>query len=515
MQKEISLLSAAIFIASILLLSACAKERDKTLTITGNVKIDRGSTEDGINFFSTPLEDFFLSPLVAIDIATNKYQKILVKEVISLEGGRVWDIRLKDNVRFHDGTPLTANDVVFSIEKRKEMAPSLGAIRQAEATDRMTVRLRLDNPLSDISDMLSLIFVYPSHILTQEEYWRKIFLKNPIGSGPFKFERWLERGMVFVANKEYFEGRPHIDRISYISEGDEKRRVTYLLKGEADVALPVSPYTAHFIRKDPRFYLNEFPLPSYSALFLNTRSQILSDSLVRKAVNMAVNKGSLIDKGLQVAALPVTSPFTADMLPENYSETPYGYDPKMAAALLKEAGWRDKDGDGVLEKNGTRLRVRLLYSSASEEFKRVAVIIAQQLYEIGIEVQSGPVDYTAFAGKGLLSLKYDALLDSKGVFNPESTWKSRSLYGSNTFNYSDYSNKEVDDLFEQAKKTTDTNEVKRIYARIDRTIHEDAPAVFLYAPAYCTAANRRFKGAKGHIGTPLDTYKIKDWDLER
>ena len=512
MLKKAIFFSIAALILSFLIFQSCKNNNGKPLTICGNIKIDRHSTETNTSIFYTPLEDFFLSPLVHYDPNTNEYRQIIIKEARPLEGGKAWDIELKDNVRFHDGTTLTADDVAFSIEKRKEFSARLLNIRQTKALDKKSIRLSLDNPVSDISDLLSFISVYPSHIFRQEEAWRKTFLEKPVGSGPFKFKRWLKNGVEFAANEDYFEGRSRIGKIVYISEDDENKRLSYILEGTADImAAPVSPKIAGFVKRDPQFHINELPLPYYSAIFLNNRSKIFSESRVRKAVNLAVNREYLIAKGVEGAGVPAYSPFMKNMLPEEYSIIPYNYDPKAALALLKEAGWRDKNKDGVLEKGGKRLRLRLYYLKGSEEFKVLADIISQQLYEVGIEVDTMPFEYP-LQGKYLRSAGYDALLVSKGSFYFESVWQTRSLFGDKTYNYSGYSNKDVDALFEQARKTADPDEVKRIYGRIDRIIHEDAPAVFLYNPVSYTAANKRFKGAEGFNGSPYDIYKIKDWE---
>lgn len=511
MLKKATIFFIAALILSFLIFQSCKNSNDKTLTICGNIKIEKGSTENNVNFFYTPLEDYFLSPLVHYDPYANKYRQIIIKEARPLEDGKAWDIELKDNVRFHDGTPLTADDVAFSIEKRKEMSANLGAISQTKVLNKKSIRLSLDNPVSDISDILSCIYVYPSHIFREEEQWRKTFLEKPVGSGPFKFKRWLKNGVEFAANEDYFEGRSRIDKIVYISEDDENKRLSHLLAGTADIITPVSPKIADFLKRDPQFHLNELPLSYYSALFLNNQSKMFSDSRVRKAVNMAVNREHLIAKGVEGAGIPAYSPFMKNMLPEEYSITPSNYDPKAALALLKEAGWRDKNKDGVLEKDGKMLRFRLYYLKGSEEFKVLADIISQQLYEVGIEVDTVPFEYTLQA-KNLRSAEYDALLTSKDSFYPESIWQSRLLYGEKTYNYSDYSNKEVDELFEQVMKTKDPGKIKRIYNRIDQIIHEDAPAVFLYTPVTYTAVSKRFKEAERFNSTPYDTYKIKDWE---
>lgn len=509
--KKAVILVLALVLPLIATLISCTNTKKKTLTIAGNIKIDRSSTENGVNFFFTPLEDFISTPLLTI-AADFQPRPILLKEARPLDGGKVWDIEIKENVRFHDGTMLTADDVAFSIEKRREIYQLLRSIRQTEVVDNKTVRLTLEAAQPDINDILNTIYVYPRHIFRPDIPWKETFLKNPIGSGPFRFKRWLRNGVELAANKDYFEGRPKIDRVVYISENNERSRLNMLLKGEADAITSVNPETATFIDKDPKFYVNRLPLPFYMALFLNNRSPIFVDRAVRKAVDMAIDREFIIKKAIGGAGVVASTPFMKNMLPDDYTVSPPTYDPKEAVRLLKEAGWRDSDNDGVLKKNGRRLRFTLYYSAAGAECKKIADAIFQQLYEAGFEVDARQLEYTELGEDKIASLKYDALLGSLAPFSPEYKWGSRDLHGPEIRNYSDYSNKEVDALFEKTISIKDPEEIKRIYARIDRIIREDAPAAILYSPVFFTASNRRFKDAEAFDGTPYAIYKIKEWE---
>lgn len=512
MKKAAAYLLAAV-LPFLLIIASCSKAKEKTLTICGTIVMDRTSTVSGTNFFQNNLEDFLFTPLSNID--TNyKVHNILIEEARPVTNGATWDIRLKAGVRFHHGKPVTARDVAFSIERGMESGSSrLNRIIQMEAINENILRLRLDSPLSNVSDFLSDIPVYPRDIFSrQDEHWQKTLLRKPVGSGPFKFSRWLTNGIELIANDDYFEGRPKLDKIIYLYEKDEGKRLSHLLKGTADLLTQVSPEATRFIEKDTRFYVNRMITPYYVALFLNNRSPLFNDKTVRRAVNLAINREYLIGKGVSGAGVPAYGPFLKEMLPEDYIGPTAGYDPKTAAQLLMEAGWVDRDGDRIIDKKGEGFRLRLYYPADIAEFKKLTDLIAQQLFEIGIKVEAIPVTFIELMGRYFPSGEYDAILTDIGAFLQDSTWQSKSVHGSNSYNFSDYSNKDVDALLDQARETTDSHEKKRINSVIDKIIHEDAPAVFLYNPVSYSVVNRRFKEAEGFKESPYNFYKIKDWD---
>lgn len=510
MSKKLTALSlSAVLPLLFLTFYSGARARGKTVTICGTVKIDRVSTAPGVNFFSTQLEDLLFTPLANFDSRNLHY--ILVEDAKPLRDGSLWEIKLKGGVRFHNGQPLTAEDVAFSIEKRREIDSSLNQIRWTRVLDSRRIRLKFAKPQRDVDRYLTSIYVYPRGIFRPGEKWQEALLKDPVGSGPFKFSRWLDSGIELIANDNYFDGRPKIEKVVYIYEKDENRRITHLLNGTADILTPVSPEAARFLENDPGFSVNKLISPYYTAVFLNNRSPLFEDKSVRKAVNMAIERGHIIETGLNGGGAPAHGPFPQDMLPDGYGSQKFEYAPKAAVSLLSGAGWNDADGDGVVEKDGKRFRFRLYYMTDQEELHRVAGIIAQQLFEVGIEVETVPVTNAKFM-ENFPSGGYDAVLTTISALVPERTWQSRSLRFPNSYNFSDFINNDADMLFDKAMNAKDPLEVKRIYGRIDRIIYEDSPAIFLYNPVSYSAASMRFKNAEKFRDTAYDFHKIKDWE---
>lgn len=493
-----------IILPSLILLSSCSeRHRDSQLVIYSLTEIDGVSTSDNHNFFGNSIESILFNLPTLLD--TNyQYHNILIEDTWHSSDWKVWRIRLRDGVRFHNGQPLTAGDVEFSIKKRMEEGSSrYSAIREISIVNDRELLLRLDIPIFDIFDLLEVV-VHSAKLFKADEPWQKTLLKNPIGSGPFRFSKWLNKGIEFTANGDYFEGRPKIDRVLWFYEKNEDRKLNLLLKGEADLLTPISPKAARFLERDSRFYVTKTTTPFYAAIFLNNKSPLFKDKSVRKALNMTINKEWLIEKGLEGAGMPASGPFMQGMLPDGYIPSTYGYDPKSAAQLLKEAGWSGSK---------KRFKFKLYYVIDINEMKRIADMIARQLFEAGVEVECVPVRYNEFLNKQFISGEYDAILNTLNSFSGKATWQSRSIHGSSSLNFSNYSNKDVDTLFDQAKITPDGKEKSGIYGEIDRIIYEDAPAVFLYAPVWFSAINKRFKGAGDFKGDPYSYYKIKDWSV--
>lgn len=171
--------------------------------------------------------------------------------------------------------------------------------------------------------------------------------------------------------------------------------------------------------------------------------------------------------------------------------------------------------DGIMEKSGNRFSFTILYMKETDDYKKVAGLIARDLFEVGIEARVEAVQ-TEILRDRIKTDDYDTALwiqasSSGKILGP--TWQTPSLHEDKSENISRYSNKEVDALIEETKASQNREDRKKIFAGIQRIIHDDAPAVFLYHPVYFSAVNKRFKGGEELVATPYSWYRIKDWTL--
>lgn len=488
------MLIKALIALLLLALPSCTKPQEDVLVIADTGKIDKESADDPAILLNLAIGGL-LDTSFLIEGNDRVFHYLLAEEVKTLPGKKAIEIKIRKGVRFHDGREITENDVAASIseimEEDKYIKERYGRLK-VEIVGKLRFRITGDKPLSNVESLLSNLYLSS---------------KNLTGTGPYKFLRWTDNGVELTANNDYFEGAPKLKKVVYRYEPDERRRVNMLLKGEADLLVWLSPEMAGFLKEDSKFYVKEWPSEFYSAIFLNNESHLFRDKALRKAVSMAIDRDKLIKKVLKGGGIKTLTPLPAQIF---HTENNAGYRPREAIRLLKDSGWRDADGDGVLEKNGNKLRFRLYYDVNMEEYKKMADIISQDLFEIGMSVEAIPGDMSESTGRYFKSGGYDAVLSGKSSHDSVNMlmWNSSSLA-----NISRFSNMEMDSLISRLKGAADIEQKKEIYSKMQRIFEEEVPAAFLYNPAIFTAVSKRFKGAEDFVGSVYSIYKIKDWSI--
>lgn len=484
------------------ILSFCSKGEESVLVAIDNFRANKESLTD-INRFAESIPGLLMLQTLLYTDNEGIPRKVLVEEIKALTGGRVIEIRLRDGVKFHDGRRLTADDVVASINRLKGVDKKFEVrLRniKAEVLNSLALRLTSDAPITNVYLILGDIIVLPpagSDALN--------------GTGPFRFVRWLDNGMELAANREYFEGRPKLDKIIYLYEENERKRLSNLLNGKADLMVNLSPEAAMFLENESGFYVKKLPFYCY-ALYFNCESPFFRDKAVRRAVSMAIDRDYIIRKVYKGGVTEASHPFPPAMLPTLNGTA---YQPKEAARLLREAGWRDRNKDGILEKNGMKLRFLLYYIKEAVEYRKVIDLMSQYLFEVGIEMEVVTLNLDDFNKIRFRSGNYDAFLSAHSTSDSINyiTWHSQMIGRHEARNYSRYGNKEVDQLLEQLGTASDVKAKKKIYARMQEIFNEEVPAAFLYNNAVYTAVNKRFNGAEDFAGDTYNVYKIKDWSI--
>lgn len=492
----IKVLIALLFFA----LPSCNKPQKDVLVIADVGKLDKESADDPAILWNSVIGGLVFSSLSYVDndlVAHN----LLVEDVRARSGGKAIEIKIRKGVRFHDGREVTESDVAASIsrimEEDKYLKERYGQFKVA-IVDKLKIIITGDKPLPEpYKDIAVLPNLY-------------VFSNDLIGTGPYRFQRWIDNGVELTANNDYFEGAPKLKKVVYRHEPDERKRVNMLLNGEVDLLVWLSPEIASFLKTDSSLYINEIPSGFYSAIFLNSESPLFRDKALRKAVSMAIDRDKLIKKVLKGGGVKAFGPLPSQFFrPENNAAIT-SYRAREAVRLLKDAGWRDADGDGILEKNGKKLKFRLYYDINLGECKKMADLISQDLFEIGIGAEATPANINEFTDRNFEAGSYDAVLFSKSSHDSINmlAWDSPSLA-----NISRFSNREIDSLLGRLRAETDIEQKKEIYSKMQRIFEEEAPAVFLYNPLIYTAVNKRFKGAEDFVGNVYSIYKIKDWSM--
>lgn len=426
------------------------------------------------------------------------------------EDGLTLTFHLRDDVQWQDGTPFTADDVLFTYQTLidpKTLTPyseSYKQVKSAEVLDPRTIRFTYDQPYCPALESWSLAIV-PKHLLAEplargEDLSKLPFTRDPVGTGPYRLKEWKSQERIeLVSNHDYFEGRPWIDRwVSRVIPDPATQFLQLKAGGIDEMGLTPTQWTrqtetAAFKGAFKKF---KYPTNSYTYLGFNLKDPRFADRRVRQAISHAIDRKEIVDGVLMGLGVPGASPYVPSTRWFNQKLEAYPYDPEKAGSLLAEAGWRDSDGDGVLDKGGKPFAFELLTNNGNMERRKTAVIIQQRLEKIGIKMSVRELEWAALINDFIDKKKFEAIVLGWGIgLDPDQydIWHS-SKTGPKEFNFISYSNPEVDELLEQGRRRCDPDERKRIYDQLQEIMAEDQPILFLYVPYALVTVHKRFHG---------------------
>ena len=420
------------------------------------------------------------------------------------------DFTLHDNVRWHDGAPFTAADVVFTWETTmnpKTPSPyrsDFQDVERVEALDPHTVRVTYKRPYAKALLSWS-VSMLPRHLL--ERYVKEGRLKEapqnwtaPVGTGPYRLQE-MKSGekVVVVANQDYFKGRPNISRIVYRIIPSQ---ATIFLELKAQGVDMASLTALQYKRQTeyPAFQkaYNKFRYPGsgYTYLGFNLKDPRFADRRVRLALAHAVNKQALLDGVVLGLGREATGPFRPGTWADNPRVKGVPYDVEKAAGLLAEAGWTTRNADGLLVKDGKPFTFELLTNQGNDERKKIAEIIQASLRDLGIGVEIRILEWAALLKEHVKKRNFDAMILGWGTgADPDQyvVWHS-SQTGPDQLNHISYKNPEVDALLEAGRSSCVQADRTRFYHRLHEVLAEDQPLVFLYWRDVMPAVSARVFG---------------------
>ncbi|WP_305044363.1 peptide-binding protein [Geoalkalibacter sp.] len=421
------------------------------------------------------------------------------------EDGLTLTFHLRRDVRWHDGMPFTSADVLFTYQLMVDPhTPTAYADRylqvvEAEAPDPHTFRVRYAEPLA--SALISWgLAIHPKHLLEGQDVSRSPLARRPVGTGPYRFVEWVSgQRLVLEANPDYFEGRPYINRVIYRIIPDPSTMFLELQAGNLD-QMGLTPIqfarqtdTATFKR---RFNKYRYPASSYVYLGYNLRRPMFQDQRVRQALSHAINRQELVDGVLLGLGQVATGPYKPGTWPHNPQVRDYAFDPARALELLAEAGWRDTDGDGLLDKEGRPLSFTILTNQGNDQRVKSGEIIQRRLREIGIDVRLRVIEWASFLKEFVNTGNFDALIMGWTIPpDPDAyaVWHS-SKTRPGELNFIGFENAEVDELLEKGRRTLDQAERKKYYDRFQEILAEEQPYTFLFVPDALPVVAARFRG---------------------
>jgi peptide/nickel transport system substrate-binding protein len=438
--------------------------------------------------------------------------------------GLVYTFHLRKGVRFHDGVEFTAEDVKFTYdaiadERNRSLLKSVEGVQgQWKVIDKYMLSLTLLTP--DPFILFKLVRqIAPKHLLENQDLTVAPFNDRPVGTGPFIFRKWDQstNEIVLSANPEYFEGRPYLDRIKVKVYPDNTSLWAALLRREVDFVKFLNQEDYLVLQKDPAFRTYETSMMTTCVIVYNLKDPILSDLKVREAIAQAVDVKKIL-KGIAGSGMQSTGPFQPDSPGFNPDVKPFRYDPLKAREILAQHGWKDSDGDGILEKVGRRLEIRMLVDSRSEYFQRIAMMLRQQLSEIGIKLEVLPYKDENEISKEYLSKKRpQAWLR----FFFSRSYSSESILGrwypsvASMERLWNYRNKKLDELILLEKGTQDEKRRSEINQRIQKIIYKDQPACFLFSPTSLHAVSAKLRNTEEFFFPNMPVYSIQYWYRDR
>ena len=410
----------------------------------------------------------------------------------------VWVFKLRRNVRFHDGAPLTAGDVVFTYTTILDpalRAPLRGLytpITKVEAVDDGTVRFTLSAPYAPLLKYADMGIVSKGAV----ERLGAEFAAKPVGTGAFKFVSWQRNSRITLeANPEYWKGRPKLGQVVFNIIPDNTTRAAALESGDVDlIHSPLSPQDVARLKNAQRVRVVETTGLGITYLNMNMVDPVMRDVRIRRAIAHLIPQQTIVKQIYREMDRPATSvllPAWSGVFTDQIAQP--GHDITKAKALLAEAGWTDSNRDGVLDKGGQRLAISVRTHSEDPNRIQVVELLVSILRSSGIDAR---VEITEFPGllQALLSGNYQVVLVGwLGLVDPDRGMYNQ-FHSKGTQNWEKYTNPRVDALLDEGRQKADPAERARVYREVARIVAADLPYFVLTYQGYIVGVNRRVEG---------------------
>lgn len=495
-------------LVAILSLAGCAKGSSNHHTLTLNLAGEPTvlnpilSTDTG----SSMVEGFIFNGLVKVD-ENLKFEPDLAESYTISPDGLVYTFHLKKNVKWQDGQPFTAADVKFTFDALLD--PKTKTVRRSnyeidgkpmvfKAPDPYTFQAILPKPFAPALVNLA-TEILPKHLLDGQDINTATFNRQPVGTGPFKLDKWQSGTFLkLVRNPGYFGDKPKLNSVVLKIIPNDVTALAAFERGELDmVSVPIKDIPR--ISQEPHVkILRYYPL-QYDYLSFNLKNEQFKDVRVRQAIALAIDKPALVKGVLQGYGIQVDIPESPSMwtFPKKLDFKPYTYQPEEAKKQLAALGYRPGD-DGILVKNGKRFEFTVLTRAGNKDREKAAQIIQKYLADVGIKMNIQSMEW------GAMLQRVNAPTDPKpfdavilGWFSgiePDSYSIWHSSQYPNGFNFIGYSNPKVDAALSKARTTVNRDSRKKIYQSIYTELGQEVPYIFLYVPEAVTAVRDGVSG---------------------
>ncbi|MFQ5670671.1 MAG: ABC transporter substrate-binding protein [Acidobacteriota bacterium] len=427
---------------------------------------------------------------------------------------------LQPDAVWEDGRPVTANDVRFS--HQAAISPEVGwlgaevktQIESVEVMDPKTVRFRFARvypyQLMDANDGV----ILPEHVWSKVPFreWRSSGLdRHPVCSGAFTLERWTpNQSIEMVRNDRSFPGEtPYLDRVIFQILPDAASGAEQLMAGQIDFWDRLSPELLPRLESQERVAVRRYPDRRYSFIAWNCARPLFRSAAVRRALTLAINRRRIVDDIYRGTAQLASGGIPPLYWAHDTSVKPHPFDAGAARDLLESAGWRDSDGDGLLDREGKIFRFDLEVPASSAIWRDIALMVQEDLRRVGI--QASPVvydrnvfnsrhsrhEFDAFIGAWRLPTKVDLAV----IFT------TAAIH--NGGNYGGYSNSQLDVLLDKVRKVEDIRQAGHLLDRAQVILHREQPYTFLAWQDRITGFSARIRNIQPNAQSPL--FHLRQW----
>jgi peptide/nickel transport system substrate-binding protein len=475
--------------------------------------------------FGLDVEPETLDPRLSRDVSASRIYELCADGLIQLDENLApqpslaeswdnpdeltWIFHLRQGVKFHDGSDLTAEDVKYTYDTIRD--PNFGAVYAANyssiqeviAVDEYTVQFNLSEPYSPILSNNMELSIVPAEADSIET-----FANHPIGTGPFIFKDWVKNEKItLVANPDYWGGAPKLAGVEFYTIPSNDTRVSALESGDVDfVHTPLTPQDVARIKNDDRFNVDELTGLGITFAAFNHKSEFLGDRQVRVGLSYFLDKETMASELSQGLELPGQSILIPNTWFYDGDVPGIPFDIEQGKAVLAEAGWTDTDGDGILDKDGKKLTVRLS-TYTQDDLKMQYVEYMQNLFtQGGVDAQVVTGEWATFIAD-VQSGNYDiAVFGMLNLFDPDKYTYNylRSTAGSN---WGGFSNTEFDALVELARTVSDQAERKDLYVQAATINNEEVMHNVLVYQGYVAMYSKNLEGYVPHARGSIRSFK--------
>lgn len=521
-EKFIFWIAAAVFFISFTVLVGAAIEKQ-----TEVVPAKGGEYIEGVIGQPT-----YINPVIASSEADKIMVRLLFANLTSLadkiepeESGRVWRVRLKEDLHWSDGAQFTSDDVIFTIEQiqNPETRSPLFMNWQGVAANRLSeleIQFNLVAPYPFFTYNLEELYVLPKHLFadTPSPNWRlSEYNFKPVGNGPYKYEKhfvsangFIERYLL-TENPAYVGGAPLIQKFDIRFFSKTEDLINAFNSGEISGFAGLTPEAIFQINRP--YQSLSFQLPSYYAVFWNQSQNIaLKEKTVREALSLAINRSELIKNIFDGRAMALDGPIPVGAPEEKTTEE--------IAAMLENAGWKMNDS-GIREKQIKNGKMSLEFTLTLPDvpfLKKTAEELKTAWQKIGVRVNLNPVAAQEIIMGPIKNREYQALLFGN-ILNPPgdlySFWHSNERFYPG-LNLSLYNNSDANRIMEAIRHEFDADTRQNKLMELNSIIKNDYPAAFLYSPNYEMIATKDLHGVTaGLISDPADRFQnVNRWYLK-